>query len=206
VAAPVVALAVPAAGLAVFGLPAVAEAVARLLAADPPRPHWWEAVLSAALAVAGVAAAGVWVRGTAVVPAVTRQAVGPPLSTGGSWSPAAPGGAVLAGWLRGWLGLEAAAHRLVVRPALVLARALARLDDRVLDGAVCAVAGAAVAAARLADRRLEGAVEGAVGAVARTARGLGALARRPQTGMVHQYFAQAVTVLAALVVVLLLVR
>jgi hypothetical protein len=108
--------------------------------------------------------------------------------------------------LAGWLGLEAAAHRLVVRPTMALARALSTVDDRVVDGAVRAVASGTVGAARLADRRLEEAVDGAVGAVARAARRLGALARRPQTGLVHQYYAQAVTVLAALVVLVLLVR
>ncbi|MFW6204947.1 MAG: hypothetical protein ACOC96_08230, partial [Actinomycetota bacterium] len=46
----------------------------------------------------------------------------------------------------------------------------------------------------------EAGVDGAVRALARGARRLGSLARTPQTGMLHQYYAQtavAVVVLAA---------
>ena len=131
------------------------------------------------------------------------------------------------GWAAGWLGLEAAAHAVVVRPALglghalarfddlvldravtaaagavpVLARAAARFDDRVLDAGVGATAHAAAAtgrdAARLDDDVVDGAVEGLAGRVRR----LGQLARAPQTGAVHQYFLQAVAVLAVGVMV-----
>ncbi|MCT1601075.1 NADH-quinone oxidoreductase subunit L [Kocuria sp. p3-SID1428] len=130
------------------------------------------------------------------------------------------------GWAVRWLGLEAAAHAVVVRPALglghaltwfddlvldravtaaagavpVLARAAARFDDRVLDAGVGATAHAADAAgrgaARLDDAGLDGAVEGLAGRVRRAGR----LARAPQTGAVHQYFLQAVAVLAVGVV------
>jgi NADH:ubiquinone oxidoreductase subunit 5 (subunit L)/multisubunit Na+/H+ antiporter MnhA subunit len=176
VAVPVVALAIPAAGLAAFGLPAVAGAVARTLGAEAPEVQWWEAALSAGLAVAGVGLA-----------ARLRLA-----RAGG-----------VARWAGGWLGLEPMVHRLVVRPTLSVARVMAGFDDRVVDGVVRGVSAATLASARLANRRWEGAVSGAVGAVAEGSRRLGRLARRPQTGLVHQYYAQAVTVLAALVVVLL---
>jgi NADH-quinone oxidoreductase subunit L len=181
---PVVALAVPAAGLAAFGLPAVADAVARTLGTEPVQVRWWEAALSAAVAVAGVALAA------RLRPLVTKAR--------------RPAG--LIGWTAGWLGLEPAAHRLVVRPALALSRALARFDDRVIDGAVRGISAGVLGSAQLADRRGESAVSGVVGAVAACARDLGRLARRPQTGLVHQYYAQAVAVLAVLAVVVLLVR
>ncbi|MFI7742132.1 NADH-quinone oxidoreductase subunit L [Kocuria rhizosphaericola] len=126
------------------------------------------------------------------------------------------------GWAVGWLGLEAAAHAVVVRPALGLAHALARFDDLVLDRAVTAAAGAvpvlARAAARFDDRVLDAGVDstaqaaaaagrgaarvdddvvdGAVEGLAGRVRRLGQLARAPQTGAVHQYFLQAVAVLA----------
>ncbi|MGQ1836831.1 NADH-quinone oxidoreductase subunit 5 family protein [Kocuria turfanensis] len=129
-------------------------------------------------------------------------------------------------WAAGWLGLEAAAHAALVRPALglahalarfddlvldravtaaaaavpVLARATARFDDRVLDAGVDTTAHAAAAAgrgaARLDDTVLDGAVEDLAGRVRRA----GQLARAPQTGAVHQYFLQAVAVLAVGVV------
>lgn len=176
---PVVALAVLAAGLAALGLPAVADAVARDVGGVRPEFAWWEAVLSGALAIVGI----------------TLAARAPRLMPSSATS-----------WLGRWLGLEPAAHTLVVRPTLRVARILARFDDRVVDGAVRGMAAATLASAQLANGRLEGVVDGAVGATARAARQLGRLARRPQTGLVHQYYAQAVTVLAALVVVVLLVR
>jgi len=83
-------------------------------------------------------------------------------------------------WALSWLGLERATQLSVVRPTLALAEALARFDDRRLDGAVEAVAG--------------------------WLRGLGALARRPQTGQLHQYYVQAVAVLAVGVLLLVTVR
>ena len=130
------------------------------------------------------------------------------------------------GWAAGWLGLEAAAHAVVVRPALGLGHALARFDDLVLDRAVTAAAGAvpvlARSAARFDDRVLDAGVgttahaaaaagrgaarfddtvvDGAVEGLAGRVRRLGQLARTPQTGAVHQYFLQAVAVLAVGVV------
>jgi hypothetical protein len=79
-----------------------------------------------------------------------------------------------------WLDLERAAYLLLVGPTLALARALARFDDRVLDREI---------------------VEAGV---ARGLTRLGRLARRPQTGQLHQYYAQAAVVLVILVVAFLL--
>ena len=109
-------------------------------------------------------------------------------------------------WAARWLGLEAAAHAVVVRPVLRLAEALARFDDRVLDRAVTAVARGGLAAGRAAARADVGGVDGAVEALACGVRRLGALARRPQTGLLHQYYLQATTLLVAAVVLLLVVR
>jgi NADH-quinone oxidoreductase subunit L len=92
----------------------------------------------------------------------------------------APGRLPAPAWARSWLGLEAATHAVVVRPVLSLADALARFDDGALHG-------------------------GAVRQVATGARRLGQLARRPQTGQAHQYYAQAAAVIAAAVVLLLVV-
>jgi NADH:ubiquinone oxidoreductase subunit 5 (subunit L)/multisubunit Na+/H+ antiporter MnhA subunit len=201
VSAPIIALALPAAGLAAFGLPPVADAVGRLLGATPARPELWEGALSAVLAVGGVAVAALSDRRTAAVAVAVRSRPADP-------SAASRPGVVLGvvGWFSGWLRLEEAAHRLIVRPTMVAASALAAVDDRVVDGAVRAAARATEAAARLADQRLEWTVEAAVRAVAGGARRLGVLARRPQTGQVYQYYAQAVAVLAVLAVLVLLVR
>ncbi|MFE9748322.1 proton-conducting transporter membrane subunit [Saccharothrix saharensis] len=126
--------------------------------------------------------------------------------------------------LTGWLRLEAAARLLVARPALASARWLARFDDRVVDlgvrgaaglavrfarglgraddrvvdGGVRAVAALGVLVARLTDTRVEWSVDRLVQGVAAWARRLGRLARRPQTGQLHHYYAQAVVALAVL--------
>lgn len=135
-------------------------------------------------------------------------------------------------WASDWLGLERAAHLLVMRPVVGLAGLLARFDDRVIDRGVWASARLTEAAAKrtagVDDAVLDNAVnrisiaglraadvsartdaegvDAAVEATARAARRFGSLARRPQTGQLHHYYAQAVVVLAAAVVLLLLVR
>lgn len=136
------------------------------------------------------------------------------------------------GWASDWLGLERAAHFLVVRPVAGLASRLARFDDHIVDRGVWASArftrAAARQAARVDDSVLDTAVDhvstvglrvavvsartdtegvdAAVEVTARAARRFGSLARRPQTGQLHHYYAQAVVVLAAAAVLLLLVR
>ncbi len=108
--------------------------------------------------------------------------------------------------LQSWLGLEAVAHALLVRPVRALAAALARFDDRVLDRAVDGTARQVSAAARVLDRRGELSVDGVVRAIGAGARALGRQARRPQTGQLHQYYAQAAAVLAVLALFLIVVR
>ncbi len=109
-------------------------------------------------------------------------------------------------WAVSWLGLEQAAHASVVRPTLALAEALARFDDRVLDRGV---EGSAVATVRAAHRAAAfdvRAVDGAVEGLAAQLRRLGRFARRPQTGLLHQYYIQAVVVLAIGLLLLVTVR
>jgi NADH-quinone oxidoreductase subunit L len=142
-----------------------------------PAPAPWELLLSAALAAA--AALMAWRIGAGI-------------------GEAAP--------LAGWLGLERAAHVTLVRPTRALAEALARFDDQVLDRAVEAAARAVGAAARALDRRGEVSVDGAVRGLAAGARALGRLARRPQTGQLHQYFAQAAVAFAVLALLVIVVR
>ncbi|WP_340557066.1 proton-conducting transporter transmembrane domain-containing protein [Streptomyces sp. GSL17-111] len=107
---------------------------------------------------------------------------------------------------RNWLGLEAAARALVVRPVLAAAGALARFDDTVVDRAVAAAPRAVRRLAGWTARADRGGVDGLVRGVATGTRRLGAAALRPQTGQLHQYYAQAVALLAASVALLLLLR
>ena len=179
--APIAVLAVGAAVLGLLALPPLAEPFARAVGeADPVTASTWELMLSAVLAVAVVTATLRW--GTLRLPAPVRAWAGP------------------------WLWLETIATRLLVRPTEGLARALAWFDDAVLDRAVGATAQATVAlaraTARLDDSVVDAAVEGAAVRVRRAAR----LARRPQTGQLHQYYVQAVALVAAGVVLLVVVR
>jgi NADH:ubiquinone oxidoreductase subunit 5 (subunit L)/multisubunit Na+/H+ antiporter MnhA subunit len=172
------AMALPLVGLAVLaaGL-GVLPFVASGALADALAPALWELVLSAVLAIAAVA----------VTWRIAHRIGAPPL-------------------FASWLGVERVAHAVVVRPVLALARLLARFDDRVLDRSVTAAARATVVVARELDRRGEGVVDGAVRAIADGARALGRLARRPQTGQIHQYYAQAAAALAVLALVVIVVR
>ncbi|MBP0456063.1 NADH-quinone oxidoreductase subunit 5 family protein [Streptomyces montanisoli] len=185
VAAPLCVLAMAAAVLGVLSLPGPAAWLKGLLAAPhEPAPAPWELGVSAAVALASAGLAWRWRARSRPVPvwhAVVRGA-------------------------RQWLYLERAAHVVVVRPLLGLARALAVFDDRVVDGAVRQIARCALAAARIAQRLDDGGVDAAVHAVAAGARNLGRLARRPQTGLLHQYYAQAAVGFAALTLIVLLVR
>ncbi|NEA25524.1 NADH-quinone oxidoreductase subunit L [Actinomadura bangladeshensis] len=172
---PLVVLAFAAAVLGVLGLPPVAGAWRGMLGVPHEGgPATWLIVLSGALALVTVGA----VRIARRVP-----------------SPA---------WAVEWLYLERAAGAAVVKPTFAVARALARFDDRIVDGAVRGVARSGRWAAGLTGRRIEIRVDGLVGGVGRAAQGLAALARRPQTGQVHLYFAQAAVVLAVLAVIAVL--
>jgi hypothetical protein len=93
--------------------------------------------------------------------------------------------------------------RLVARPVLRLARALATVDDRLVDGGVRAAARSATALSTVAGVVVEFRVDAAVRSLAAGARRLGAWARLPQTGQLHQYYAQALVGLAVLIVLLI---
>ncbi|GAA1223883.1 NADH-quinone oxidoreductase subunit L [Rhodoglobus aureus] len=135
-------------------------------------------------------------------------------------------------WAVNWLGLEKAVHVVVVRPTLVLSGALARFDDGILDrglhrtaraavsgsrrlglfddagldAAVDATARASILAGLRAARADDRGIDGAVAGLARHIRRLGSLARRPQTGKIHQYYAQIAITLAAVFILTLLIR
>ncbi|MFJ9716956.1 NADH-quinone oxidoreductase subunit L [Streptomyces sp. NPDC101213] len=206
---PLLVLTLAAAVLGVLALPGPAAWLKRLVgAAGEPSPEPWELGLSAAVTV--TAAVLAWWRASRPAPV--------------------PGS--VARWAHGWLYLERAARAIVVRPVLGLARALAafddrvvdgavrqtarggraaarlarRLDDDVVDGAVRRTAGGGLAAARFAGRLDDDGIDSAVRAIASGARSLGRWARRPQTGLLHQYYAQAAVGFAVLVLIILLVR
>lgn len=180
---PLVTLAVACAALTVTSFPPVRDAVERVLGGGgQPGPQSWELVLSGALALAFSAL--VWMRG-------------PQLLALPGWFTA---------WTSDWLCLENAARTLLVAPVMRLADALAAFDDRVLDRAVEGTALGSVRLAQWTDAQAERLVDGTVEGVAGGARALGRWARRPQTGQLHQYLAQAVAAFTVLAVVLVLVR
>ena len=208
-ALPLAALATTTVGLGVLVLPTAAHWWRALLGAmGEPEPEGWEMALSGLLAVAVLAVTG-WATAGGRVGTVPAQR-----------------------FLGGWMGLEAAARTLVVRPVTALARVLAAIDDHTIAGGTRAAArataslagrlaafddhtiargvhsgaGLGVRAANLAGHRGEAGVGGAVRAVSSGARTLASWALRPQTGLLHQYYVQAVIMLAVLAAVVLLMR
>ncbi|MFE2219020.1 NADH-quinone oxidoreductase subunit L [Streptomyces canus] len=180
---PLVTLAVACAALTVTSFPPVRDAVERVLGGEEQTsPYIWEFALSGGLAVA--VSAVVWIRGPQLLTVPGR----------------------ITAWASDWLRLENATHTLLVRPVLRLADALAAFDDRVLDRAVEGTAHGSVRLAQWTNAQAERLVDGAVEGVAGGARALGRWARRPQTGQLHQYLAQAVAAFTVLAVVLVLVR
>ncbi|CCG02864.1 proton-conducting transporter membrane subunit [Blastococcus saxobsidens] len=200
-------LAVLAAGLGVLALPAVAEKLKAVLDVEgEPSPGLGELLLSGTLALVAL---GLTVAVVRARPAVMEQLSRGPLAS--------------------WAGLG---RLLSPRPAMAVGRALAVVDDKLIDRAVMGVAlGArrlAGMASRADDSVLDGAVSGVAAATRRTAAGsaridtgvvdglvratarafrrAGSAARRPQTGLLHQYYAQAVVGLGFLLVLLLVVR
>lgn len=150
-------------GLGVLWMPSVHEAVGPLLGGQLPTGTRVELVASVVLVVAAVYA--VW--------SIDRQHRLGSLGTTGPLRAAAD-----------WLGWPLVVRRLVVDPSLRLAVTLARLDDRVIDGGVAAIAaGGRGSASRLADR-VEPRIDGVVGAVA----GGGRLAARGGTRVVERAF------------------
>ncbi|MCO7218324.1 proton-conducting transporter membrane subunit [Klenkia sp. PcliD-1-E] len=106
-------------------------------------------------------------------------------------------------WAARWLGLQTAADRVVAGLGVLVAGA-ARAEDllvrRGVGGITRTVPRLAAAAAAADDRGPAAAVR----AVTAGARSLGVLARRPQTGLAHQYYVQAVLALAAVLAAVLL--
>ena len=200
-------LAVLAAGLGLLAVPAVSDRFKEMLGAEAePSPTGGELLLSGVLALVALAL---------TVVATRRR---PDLARALERSP-----------LGSWVGLG---RLLSPRPALALARVLAAVDDRAIDRTVN---GVGTAARRLASRvaradddgidravtavasgtrrvatasgRIDTAwVDGVVSGIARAVRRAGSAARRPQTGLLHQYYAQAVAGLTVLLVLLLVVR
>ncbi|MFD8472333.1 NADH-quinone oxidoreductase subunit L [Streptomyces globisporus] len=171
-----VALSVPA-----FG-PARAAVSRALDAADQPTPKIWEWLLSTAVALGAAGAAWIWGKRRVPLPTAFTRFFG------------------------SWLYLEQAAQLILVRPVLALAHAASRFDDRVLDAAVRGAGRGAVDLAHWSNRRLETGVAGSVSRVASASRSLGRLARRPQTGQLHHYLAQAVAALTVLALVFVFVK
>ncbi len=203
-------LAVGAVVLGALALPPLSPRVRDLVGAGAPEPGAVELLVSALVAVVALGTAWWLVRRSLAGRATSWPVV-----------------------LVDWLFLEALAHRLVVVPVVRLADVLARVDDTVhdrlvrrgvgsavqrlagalaqadlvvLDGGVRAAADGTVRLAGGAARADDSVVEGAVGRVAQGTRALGRLARRPQTGQLHQYYLQALLALGIAVLVLVFVR
>jgi len=175
---PLLPLAAGALILGVLALPPLFATVHDLVGGAAPEPSPLELVTSALVAVVIMVGTVAVMRG-----AVIRRL---------TWPRA----------LTDWLFLEQFAHRAVVRPVEVLAHRLAHLDDAVLDRGVEATARGTVRLTRLAALVDDRGLDGGVAAVVSGVRRLGGLARRPQTGQLHQYYLQALAVLAVVLVVL----
>lgn len=170
----------------------------------PPVPRvlvWPLPVLAAAAAVLGVPLLGravAWELAVSGVVATLAVGVAMRLTQRGDRLGSSTG--VLADWL----GLERFARHVVVLPTMAVAGWLARFDDHVVAGSVRASAAVGSATARMADLRIDVSLDRVVSGVAENARRLGRLARRPQTGQLHHYYAQAVVVLALLATLLII--
>ncbi|RPF28277.1 proton-conducting transporter membrane subunit [Georgenia muralis] len=185
--------------LALLGVPAVAERLALAVGDTAHPPSLGELAVSGAIAVVTLAVV------------VSRPPVLAPLRHGR---------------LAGWAGLRAL---LSPRPWLAVARGAATVDEQVIDRGVHAAGALALRMATVLRRADDTILDGAVGALAAgTRRGgdamaavdgrvidaavmafgaevrrLGGFMRRPQTGLLHQYYAQALLGLGVLLVVLL---
>lgn len=146
--------------------------------AGQPAPRAWELALSGVLAVAGLAIA--WRRPHRPLPMPSTFAR--------------------------WLDLDRLAAAVIVRPVLSLSLSLARFDDRVHSRVVLGAASAAVRLARRSAAFDGSTIERGTRSIAAGVWQLGALARRPQTGQIHQYYAQAVVGVALLAALIVVVR
>ena len=86
----------------------------------------------------------------------------------------------------------------IVQPFLALTRALARGDQRVIDGAVNGAGRLGASVGRWKERFDRTVVDRLVNGIASTVRGLGAGLRRIQTGVVQQYLLVVVVAVVAL--------
>ncbi|UER55512.1 NADH-quinone oxidoreductase subunit L [Kineosporiaceae bacterium SCSIO 59966] len=170
-----VTLALPAAGLGVLALPSVGRWVRTLLGV-PAEPVAAPAdlVVSAVLATGVLAAVLLW-------PALTTAVERTPLHR--------------------WAGLGAL---LTGRPVTALAHGLAAVDEGGVDRLVMSAATGTTGLAGRVTRFDRSGVDGAVTATARALYRVGGLARRPQTGLLHQYYAMAAGGLGLLLVLLLI--
>lgn len=175
--APLMVLAVGAVVSGVLALPPVGSIIARALDGGQPITHPGVAELIGSAVLAPI-----------VVAAVAHWGVPEPL------------------WAASWLGLQRGAHLLAIVPTMAAARVAARFDDKVLDRAVDATAVAVLGAARRAAHTDTHGVDRAVEAVAARVGRFGQLARRPQTGQLHQYYLAAVVLLLAGFVLIVAVR
>lgn len=183
---PLPVLAAAAAGLGVFALPSPADGWQRLLGRPVSEaPAAWELAVSAMLAVAVVVAVG-WLQWRRL--GRSAELISGP------------------GWLRDWLGLEKAATVVIVRPIMAFAQSCARFDDRVIAGGIEAAGPRVVQFSQWVEARIERGFMDAVGGIAEGARKLAVSARRPQSGMIHQYYAQAIVVMVVFAAVFVLVR
>ena len=176
-------LAVGALALGVLALPSVAGPLHDLVGGAAAEPARLELLFSALVALIALGLTLLLVRRGRL----TAEAAGPAL-------------------LADWLHLERVTQRVVVAPTLRLAELLARVDDGLLDPVVDGVGRGSLRAAEGAARVDDTVVEGAVRRVVAGTRGLGRVLQRPQTGQLHQYYLQALAVLALAVVVLVVVR
>ena len=179
---PLLPLAAGAVVLGALALPPLFARVHELVGGAAPDPSTLELLTSAMVAVA-VIAVTVVVMGSAGIRRFTWPRV-----------------------LTDWLFLEQFAHRVVVRPVEGLAHRLAHLDDAVLDRGVERTARGTVGLSKLAAFVDDGVIDGVVRRIADGTRRLGGVLRRPQTGQLHQYYLQALAVLAGVLLVLVLVR
>ncbi len=102
-----------------------------------------------------------------------------------------------------WFAMEQVAHRGIAVPTMVLAAKVAAADDLLARG----VDGSATALRRLTEitaRADDIGVAGSVRSIADGAGRLGTLARRSQTGRLHQYYLAAVALLALAVALILI--
>ena len=178
---------------------------------DTERPGTRRVGAPAVLAVAALATVTVVIGVVGLARADLRPGAGPLVLAGAS-SVVVVAAVVLldrrrAGWtvpvLQDWWGLRGLLGG-VGSAALRVAGVLAAADDRLVAATLAAPE--ATAPARFASAGVEVPLVRGVAALATGTRWLGVAARRPQTGLLHTYYAQAVLALVVLAATLVLVR